>query len=175
MKKQVANQILHNLDSTANTLEQLAKKGILKREAADKLVKDIDSFSDKFQVSAFGPESLKKHQAKVLQRDKDESFMDTFNNVNEVLQSDSDETFMHKVDKSFNADAIDTFDQDSSSTVTDRKENDIRDLSEWANPTKEQPSWTGGKGGKSTRQGTEQAPAARVATYDRAPEKIWAD
>jgi hypothetical protein len=171
MNKQIANQILHNLDSTASTIEELAKKGVIKTEAATKLTRDIDEFADKFQVAAFGPDSLKQHQAKVLQRDKDESYMDTFNNVNKVIKSDADEPYMHKTDKSFNADAIDNYDQDSSSAVTDRKEHDVRDLSEWAESTKPQPSWTGGKGGKSTHQGSD----TRVATYDRVPEKTWAE
>ena len=114
------------------------------------MIQDIDSFADKFQVAVFGPESLKRHQAKVLKSDPDEPYMKTFDNTVEPHQTDSDEGFMHRVDQSFNADAIDTFDADRSSTVSDRKEYDVRGLSEWADATKPQPSWHGGRGGKST-------------------------
>lgn len=154
MDPKIANQILSDLDNTANQIEGLAAKGLITRKAAETIVQKIDGFADKFQVAAFGPDNLRNHQAKVLKRDTDEKFMDTFNSPSKPHQTDADETFMHKVEKSFNSDAIDTYDQDPTTTVSDRKEHDIRDVSEHSNGTKPQPSWTGGKGGKSTRQGT---------------------
>lgn len=171
-KKQLANSILQGLDDTASNLERLVTSGRLNTQASTRLkamIHNLDGFADKFQVFAFGEKSLKSLQAKVIKQDADEPYMKTFENTVEPLQTDSDETFMHKVDSSFNSDAIETFDADMSSSVTNRKEHDVRDLSEHADKTKPQPSWTGGKGGKSTRQGGER-PTARQAT----PEKTWA-
>lgn len=157
MDPKIASQVLSNLDGTANKIEALAKRGLISKKAAEDIVQKIDGFADKFQTMAFGEDNLRNHQAKVLKQDSDEPYMKTFDNVNEPLKTDSDEPYMHKVDKSFNSDAIDTYDQDRSSTVTDRKEHDVRDISEHANGTKPQPSWTGGKGGKSTHQGSSSA------------------
>jgi len=165
-QKIMVNAALTKLDRVANTLERLASDGKIDKEWAAKSIHSIDSYADKLQVAAFGPDSLKRHQAKVIKKDSDEPYMDTFDNPVKPIQTDADESYMHKVDKSFNSDAIDTFDNDRSNAVTDRKEHDVRDLSEWSDSTKPQPSWTGGKGGKSTRQGT-----SRNATYD---EKEWA-
>lgn len=153
MDKKIANQILSNLDSAANKIEDLAKRGFISAESAQKVVLQLDQYADQFQVAAFGKDNLRGHQAKVLQKESDEPYMATFDNVNAPIQTDSDEPYMHKVEKSFNSDAIDTYDADRSNTVTDRKEHDVRDVSEHSNGTKPQPSWTGGKGGKSTRQG----------------------
>ncbi len=165
MNRKVANQILTNLDETANRIDALAKAGKINPKVAAQLCGEIDAFADKFQVAAFGESNLKGHQAKVLKQDSDEPYMKTFENPNKPIQTDADEPYMHKVEKSFNSDAIDTYDQDRSTTVTDRKEHEIRDVSEWADGTKPQPSWTGGKGGKSVRSS---------ATYDRKPAKNWA-
>jgi len=170
IQKQVANKVLANLDETANKIDLLAKAGKMDPRVAAALTRDIDTFADRFQVAAFGKDALKRHAtkvAKVLQKDSDEKYMDTFDNPNKVIQSDSDEPYMHKTEKSFNADGIDNYDQDRTTTVTDRKEHQVRDLSEWAEPTKKQPSWTKGPAGKSTKQGSE---APRTASAG----KTWA-
>lgn len=175
IEKQVANRVLANLDETANKIEALAKSGKMDPRLAAALTKDIDSFADKFQVAAFGPDSLKRHAqkvAKVLQKDSDEKYMDTFDNPNKVLQSDSDEPYMHKTEQSFNAKGIDNYDQDRTTTVTDRDEYQVRDLSEWTEKTKKQPSWSKGPAGKSTKQGS--APAAKPAAPRTASTgKTW--
>lgn len=165
MDRKEANEILSNLDKTANQIEKLGTSGVIKPETAKKICHELDAFADKFQVAAFGAQNLQQHQAKVLKRDSDEPWMDTFENPNEPLKTDADETFMHMVDKSFNSDAIDTFDADRTNTVTDRKEHDVRDVSEHSNGTKPQPSWTGGKGGKSTKQGATRPRAAGEKTW----------
>ena len=160
IQKQIANRVLANLDETANKIDSLAKSGKIDPRLAASLTRDIDAFSDKFHVAAFGSDSLKRHAlkvAKVIQKDSDEGYMDTFNNPNKVIQSDADETFMHRTEKSFNADAIDNYDQDRTTTVTDRKEYAVRDLSGYSNPTKKQPSWSNGPAGKSTHQGSRSA------------------
>ena len=160
MQKQTANKILSSLDRTSDRLDGLAKAGKLDPRLAASLTREIDKFADKFQTAAFGPEKFKAHQARVIKRDADETFMDTFENPNKVIKCDADEPFMHKTPASFNADAIDNYDQDRTSTVTDRKEHNVRDLNEHADGTKKQPSWSKGPAGKSTRQG-----AARPKTW----------
>lgn len=152
--KQIANKVLSNLDLAADKIEALAKDGKLDPRVASSLIHDIDSFADKFEVAAYGKENLRGRMAKVLKRDPDEKYMDTFDNPNKVIQSDADESFMHKTPASFNSDAIDNFDADRSSTVSERDEHVVRDLSQWADKTTKQPSWARGPAGKSTRQGT---------------------
>ncbi len=157
IQKNLANKILTTLDQSAARLEKLSSEKKIDSRLASKLqeiVASIDQFSDRFQVAAFGEDALRRHQAKVLKRDSDEGYMDTFENPNKVIQSDADEGFMHKTNPSFNSKAIDTFDQDMSSAVSDRDEYAVRDLNENADGTKKQPSWARGPAGKSTRQGS---------------------
>lgn len=156
IQKQIANQVLSGLDRTANRLDSLAKAGKIDPQIVASITGDIDTFADKFQIAAFGMAKFRAHQARVIKRDSDEPYMDTFENPNKVIQSDADEPYMHKTPASFNADAIDNYDQDRTSTVTDRKEHTIRDISEHADGTKKQPSWAKGPAGKSTRQGSER-------------------
>ena len=159
MNKQLANKILSNLDETANLIDKLAKDGKLDPKVAAELNGNIDSFSDRFQVAAFGQKSLagwKSKVGKVLQQDSDEPYMKTFENPQKPIQTDADEPYMHRTEKSFNCDSIPTYDSDDTSGVTDRKEHAVRDLSELSDPTKQQPSWTSGPAGKSTRQGAEK-------------------
>jgi hypothetical protein len=160
MNKQLANQILSKLDETANLLDKVAKSGKLDPKLAAELTQNIDSFADRFQVATFGDKSLtawKSKVGKVLQCDSDEKhYMNTFENPQKPIEVEADEPYMHRTEKSFNCDSIPTYDSDDTSQVTDRKESDVRDLSEWSDGTKPQPSWTGGRGGKSTRQGSEK-------------------
>lgn len=154
MDKQTANQILSSLDRSANTIDELSNAGKIDPKVAAEISANIDRAADKIEIAAFGEKNLAVRQAKVLQRDPDEKFMDTYDNPNKVLQSDADEKFMHKTEPSFNSKAMDTFDADRSSTVSDRDEYQVRDLSEHADPTKKQPSWAKGPAGKSTKQGS---------------------
>lgn len=161
MNRQVINEILHNLDTSADRIQNLGTQGKISTKLASRLCLELDRFADRFQARYLGPDNLRSHQAKVIKQDADEPYMKTFDNPVKPLETNADEPYMHKVEKGFNSDAIDTYDADRSSQVTDRKEHDVRDLSEWSEKTKPQPSWTGGKGGKSTRQGTTyDAPAA---------------
>ena len=169
--KDVANKVLSTLDQVAGRIEGLAKAGKVDPRVASQLVLEVDTYADRFQAAAFGPEALRKFKAKVLQSDKDEPYMKTFDNPNKVIESDADEKFMHKTETSFNMKGIDTYDQDRSSTVTERKEYDVRDVSDLSDGTKKQPSWSGGSAGKSTRQGS-QKPQPR-AQKTRA-QKTWA-
>lgn len=70
---------------------------------AARLVQEIDSFSDRFQVAAFGEESFKKHQdrvAKVLECGPQDKVIKGLGNPNGVLEAESDEPYM----KEFNVD-----------------------------------------------------------------------
>lgn len=171
--KKVANKVLQTLDDTAKRIEVLKVAGKIDPKIASGLVREIDAYADRFQVAAFGKTSFQKFVGKVLKQDSDEPYMKTFENPNKVIESDSDEPYMHKAPPSFNSKGIDTYDQDATTTVSDRKEYDIRDLSEYSTQSK-QPSWPGGSAGKSTKQGATR-PAAKPAAKPAArPAKSWA-
>jgi hypothetical protein len=153
MYQRKAAEILKTLDETASQIEKLAKEGYINPKIASQVVSRIDSFSDKYQASVFGVDGLKAHQAKVLKRDSDEPYMDTFNNPQKVIKSDPDEPYMHVAPGGYSGKDIPTFDNDVSSSVSERDEYDVRDLSEWSDKTKKQPSWSKGSKGKSTAQG----------------------
>ena len=154
MDKKIASQILTKLEATANDVEALAKSGKIDPRAASALVRNLDSFSDKLEIAAFGEDSFKARQAKVLMQDSDEPYMKSFENPNKVIDGDGDEPYMHDSGASFNGKSIPTYDQDNTHSMTERDEDNVRDLSEWADGTKQQPSWTGGPAGKSTKQGS---------------------
>lgn len=164
MSKKAVDQVLSILDTTSSKLESLVKAGKVDRQAAAQIIHNLDSFADKLQIAAYGKDNLKSYISKVIKRDSDEPYMETFENVNKVIKSDPDEPYMHKTEPSFNSKGIDNYDQDRSSTVSDRDEYQVRDLSEYAEPTKRQPSWSRGPAGKSTRQGSVKNPS----------EKQWA-
>jgi len=175
IEKQIANKTLARLDGIATRVEKLKADGKISPKVAADLLHSIDSFADKMQIAAYGEEAFRAFQAKVakvIQKDPDEGYMDTFDNPNKVVQSDPDEPYMHKTDQSFNAKGIDNYDQDRTVTVTDRDEYQVRDLNEYAGGTKKQPSWSKGPAGKSTKQGAVQA---RQAAPTPAPIKNWAD
>lgn len=154
MDKKIASQILTKLDSTAKAVEELRDAGAVGSREAGELLHNIDSFADRFQVAHFGESSFRDFQAKVIERDSDEPWMETFQNPQKPIEVDPDEPYMHETGKSFNCDSIKTYDSDDTSGVTDRKEFTVRDLSEHADPVKQQPSWTSGPAGKSTKQGS---------------------
>lgn len=168
--KIIANRVLTSLDRSAATLEKLVGEGKIDSKLAAALVRDIDTFADRFQIAAFGQEAFERYQArmrsaKVIQKDSDEKFMDTYDNPNKVISEGTDQPYLHKSPASFNSKGIDNFDQDRTTAVTDRDEYTVRDLSEHAESTKKQPSWTRGPAGKSTKQGATAAPQ---------PPKQWA-
>lgn len=157
MKKEIANKMLATLDDTAVQIETLAKSGKIDPKVASKIVRDIDSFADKFQVAAFGEQSLsnwKQKVSKVLKKDSDEKYMDSFENPIKTIKTDQDEEYMHTSGPSFNHKKMDTFDADRSSSMTDRDEYLVREQSDLADKASKQPSWTKGPAGKSTKQGS---------------------
>jgi hypothetical protein len=162
MHKQIANKILNHLDSAANHIEKLAKTGKIDPKVASEITRDIDTFSDRIEKVAFGEGSFNARRAKVIQRDPDEKFMDTYDAPSKVIQSDADEGFMHKTEPSFNSKSIDTFDADRTTQVTDRNEYNVRDVSDMSDGTKKQPSWTKGPAGNSTKQGSTRSASGKT-------------
>jgi len=154
MDKKIASQMLTKLEATANDVEALVKAGKVDPREASKLVRNIDSFSDKIEIAAYGEKSFNARRAKVLMKEPDEPYMDTFENPNKVIDGDKDEPYMHDSGASFNGKSIPTYDQDNTHSMSERDEFNVRDLSEWADGTKQQPSWPGGSAGKSTKQGS---------------------
>lgn len=159
--KQVANKVLSNLDLAASKIENLAKSGKIEPRLATQLIRDVDSFADKFEVAAFGRDSFARRQAKVLEHDADEHYMKTFDNPNKIIEQDPDEAYMKSSGPSARWDAIDNFPQDRTTTVSDRQEYSVVDQSPLSNGgrTERQPSWTGGA-------------KKHKASYDL-PEKKW--
>lgn len=159
ISKETARRILASLDRTGGDIEALVGKGIIAKEAGQEMVRQIDSFADRLQVAAYGQESFEAYKAKVgkvIKKDPDEKYMDTFENVQKPLKTDPDEKYMHHADGGYTSKGIDTYDSDDSSQVQERDEYDVRDLSEWTEKTQKQPSWPGGSSGKSTKQGSEK-------------------
>ena len=154
MDKQAASKILSRLDSTANEVEKLRDDGHLNPREANELLHNIDGFADRLQIAAFGEDAFRAFQAKVIERDSDEPWMDTFENPQKPIQTDPDENYMHTAPGGYNSKDIPTFDSDDTIQVTERDEFEVRDLSEWADKTKPQPSWAKGSAGKSTKQGS---------------------
>jgi hypothetical protein len=154
MNKRLASELLATLEHTANDLDALASKGQVNPETIKEVVSNIDSFSDKLEIAAFGKESFEKRKAKVIRQDSDEPYMKTFDNPQKPIQTESDEPYMHDTGPTWSGKGVKTFDSDDTSQVIDRPETQVRDLSEHSDKTKQQPSWAGGSAGKSTRQGS---------------------
>jgi hypothetical protein len=185
-QKQIANRVLATLENTADLLDGLAAAGKIDPRLASHLAHDIDAFSDKFEVAVYGKENLQRRasrliQAKVVQRDSDEKYMETFENTVKPITTDADEKYMHTAEHGYNSTKnIGTYDVDRSSTMFDRDEYNVRDLNEFSPGTKKQPSWEKGPAGKSTAIGSaprQQQPrqAARPQQDARpAPAKNWA-
>ena len=151
--KATANRVLTNLDSAAERIEGLVKAKKLDPRLASSLLRDIDTFADRFEVVAFGKNNLQRRMAKVLQCDSDEKhYMNTYDNPIKVISGDSDEPYMHASGASFNSKSVDTYDQDPTSAVSERNEYTVRDMNEHGS-TQKQPSWARGPAGKSTHQG----------------------
>ncbi len=157
--QETARKILSTLDRTGNDIDALVKKGVIAKEAGQEMLQGLDSFADRLQIAVYGQEAFEAYKqkvAKVIKKDSDEKYMDTFQNVQKPIKTDPDEPYMHHADGGYNSKGIDTYDSDDSSQVQDRDEYDVRDLSEWSDSTQKQPSWSGGSKGKSTRQGSEK-------------------
>lgn len=171
MDKKLANRVLSTLDKTAKDLESLVEEKKIDPKVASQMIKNIDTFADRFEVAAFGEKNLVTRKAKVLQRDPDEKFMETFDNPQKPIKTDPDEPYMHDTGPTWSGKGMKTYDSDDTSQVIDRKEYNVRDVSEWADGTKKQPTWESGPAGKSTHQGAKK-PVSKPKL--KPAEKTWA-
>ena len=159
--KNIANKVLSNLDTAAGRIEKLASAGKMDPRLASKLVRDLDSFADRFEVSAYGDESFRRRKATLISGDADEKhYMSTFDNVNAPLVTDKDEAYMHEVGASARWDGMGTYDVDRSSTVSNRTEYQVVGQSEWSN------------GGKSVAQPSTHG---SLKKHKASTTKTWAD
>ena len=98
--KSDANTILARLDRVAAAIQENHAKWGMGFDVAKELVNDLDKTADEIEKASFGEESLMTRQvevlkqAKVLQQDKDEKYMGTYNAPSAVHQSDKDEKYM---------------------------------------------------------------------------------
>lgn len=90
--------ILGRLDKIAGHIQANHKAWGMPFETARAIVNDLDRTADEIEVNAFGQESLQRRQreicAKVIQRDADEPYMQSFENPTKPVQTDADEPYM---------------------------------------------------------------------------------
>jgi hypothetical protein len=95
-----ASAILGRLDRIAADIQAGHAAWGMSFDDAKRIVNHLDKIADDVEQSAFGKESMEARQveilktAKVIQKDSDESFMDTFNRPTAPIQTDADEPYM---------------------------------------------------------------------------------
>lgn len=94
LARKEANEALGRLDRIAHNIQAHHEEWGMPFEAAKAMVNDIDKTADAIEVASFGQESFLRRQAEVIQRDPDESYMDTFKNPMAPVQTESDEPYM---------------------------------------------------------------------------------
>lgn len=103
---QDADRMLARLDRIAATVQEKYASWGMPFEAAKQIVNAIDKTADAIEATSFGRQSLARRQAeimggktaKVIQRDADEKYMDTFKNPMMPVQIEADEPYMHIYD-----------------------------------------------------------------------------
>lgn len=98
---QDADRILARLDRIASTVQEQYSSWGMPFEQAKQIVNALDKTADEIEAASFGRTSLARRQAEILgktaaviQRDSDESYMDTFKNPMQPRQVDADEKYM---------------------------------------------------------------------------------
>lgn len=98
---QDADRVLARIDRIAATIQEKHASWGMPFEAAKEIVNALDKTADDIEAATFGRESLARRQAeimgktaKVIQRDADESYMDTFKNPMMPRQIEADEPYM---------------------------------------------------------------------------------
>lgn len=92
-----ASKVLTRLDRVAQVIQDNHEKWGMNFEAAKAVVNEIDKVADEVELNAYGPDHMFQRQihvlrqAKVLQKDSDEGYMDTFNAPTAPIQNDVDE------------------------------------------------------------------------------------
>jgi hypothetical protein len=98
--KEDADRILARLDKMAGAIQANHEKWGMNFNTAKALVNDLDRTADEIEKVAFGPASFQDRQVEVLkqahviEQDKDEGYMGTFNTPMAPLQTDGDEKYM---------------------------------------------------------------------------------
>jgi hypothetical protein len=104
MNKQASDQvskILGGLDKMAGYVKEEGTKLGFDAKTAHEIATILDGAADRLEKLAFGAESFKTRQlevfkaAAVIQRDSDESYMDTFKNPMAPVQVEADEPYMN--------------------------------------------------------------------------------
>lgn len=99
---QDADRVLARIDRIAATIQEKHASWGMPFKAAKEIVNALDKTADDIEMAAFGRDSLSRRQAevmgqktaKVIQRDADESYMDTFKNPMQPHQIEADEPYM---------------------------------------------------------------------------------
>jgi hypothetical protein len=101
LAKEEASKVLGRLDHMAATIQDNHASWGMPFVVARALVNSIDKIADDVEASSMGPESLFKRQVstiaksgKVVQKDADESYMETFQNPMAPIKTDADESYM---------------------------------------------------------------------------------
>ena len=143
-QKTSANQILASFDQLAQSIQANYRKWGMTLDAAKSIVNRLDKTADAAEAFFFGDDSLRARQAeiaissesfvkdaldsgllsrshvskaaRVIQRDSDEGYMDTFKNPMEPIETDSDEPYMN------------AYGDDQSSAVTEGEDDTGREL-----------------------------------------------
>ena len=104
--KEDANRNLLRLDRIASTIIAQHQAWGMPKEVAKQIVNALDATADEIEVASFGQESFterqtevckqasRPHTAEVLQRESDESYMQTFTNPMAPIQTEADEPYM---------------------------------------------------------------------------------
>lgn len=99
-QSKAASHALGLLDKAAGTIQANHAQWGLDKSAAKALVNHLDKVADQFEMAVFGPESMAVRQveilkaAKVIQKDQDEGYMQSFQVDQGIVQSESDEPYM---------------------------------------------------------------------------------
>lgn len=95
-----ANELLSRLDKVAADIQANHASWGMSFDDAKGLVNGLDKTADALESRIFGERSLQRRQvqllksAKVIQKDSDEKYMDTFSNPMKPIQTDADEGYM---------------------------------------------------------------------------------
>lgn len=99
-QSKVASELLGRLDRIVTQVQAKYASWGMKMPEAKALVNGLDKLADDLEAHFFGPTSLQRRQievlkqAKVIQKDSDEKYMDTFNSPMAPHQTDADEPYM---------------------------------------------------------------------------------
>lgn len=99
-QEKAASGLLFRLDKCAQNIQENHQKWGLSFESAKGLVNHLDRIADEFEKGFFGDQSLQRRQvevlkqAKVIEKDSDEGYMQTFANPMAPIQTDGDEPYM---------------------------------------------------------------------------------